>query len=110
MGASVSEQVDPCMQANPVLEAYGNAKTMRNNNSSRFGKLITVKFDGNGSIVAGSIIDYLLEKSRVVTVTEGERNYHVFYQLIAGSKENPELAKVGRGRAEPEPEPEPEPV
>jgi myosin V len=74
------------MQSNPLMEAFGNAKTLRNNNSSRFGKFISVAFDHHSCHVVGATItNYLLEKSRCVSLPSRERNFHIFYQLCAGA-------------------------
>ncbi|KAH3748163.1 myosin heavy chain, striated muscle-like [Dreissena polymorpha] len=73
---------DQIVQANPVLEAYGNAKTTRNNNSSRFGKFIRIHFGPSGKIAGADIEHYLLEKSRVTYQQPAERNYHIFYQIL----------------------------
>jgi myosin protein heavy chain len=72
------------LQANPILEAFGNAQTQRNNNSSRFGKFVRIMFAPDGSIAGANIDWYLLEKSRVVFRNEAERSFHVFYQLMVG--------------------------
>ncbi|XP_049529676.1 myosin heavy chain, muscle isoform X18 [Anopheles darlingi] len=76
---------DQVVQTNPVLEAFGNAKTVRNDNSSRFGKFIRIHFTGSGKLAGADIETYLLEKARVISQQSLERSYHIFYQLMSGS-------------------------
>ncbi|XP_029913004.1 myosin-16-like [Myripristis murdjan] len=83
---------DQIIQANPVLEAFGNAKTTRNNNSSRFGKFIRIHFGPTAKLAGANIETYLLEKSRVISQQPAERGYHIFYQLLSGRR--PELLEA----------------
>ncbi|XP_053172485.1 myosin heavy chain, fast skeletal muscle-like isoform X2 [Scomber japonicus] len=83
MQGSLEDQI---IAANPLLEAYGNAKTVRNDNSSRFGKFIRIHFGTTGKLASADIETYLLEKSRVTFQLSAERSYHIFYQLMTGHK------------------------
>uniref|UniRef100_A0A674JTU5 Myosin heavy chain 7B n=1 Tax=Terrapene triunguis TaxID=2587831 RepID=A0A674JTU5_9SAUR len=85
-GGTLEDQI---IEANPAMEAFGNAKTLRNDNSSRFGKFIRIHFGPSGKLASADIDIYLLEKSRVIFQQPGERSYHIYYQILSGKK--PEL-------------------
>ncbi|XP_047173230.1 myosin-11-like isoform X1 [Vigna umbellata] len=95
-GRTVEQQV---LESNPVLEAFGNAKTVRNNNSSRFGKFVEIQFDKSGRISGAAIRTYLLERSRVCQINDPERNYHCFYLLCAAPHEEIEKYKLGNPKS-----------
>uniref|UniRef100_A0A8C7ZG31 Unconventional myosin-VI n=1 Tax=Oryzias sinensis TaxID=183150 RepID=A0A8C7ZG31_9TELE len=84
-GQDIDERI---VEANPLLEAFGNAKTVRNNNSSRFGKFVEIHFNDKNAVVGGFVSHYLLEKSRICMQSSDERNYHIFYRLCAGASED----------------------
>ncbi|KAG2535231.1 myosin-12-like isoform X1 [Panicum virgatum] len=95
-GRTVEQQV---LESNPVLEAFGNAKTVKNNNSSRFGKFVEIQFDKYGKISGAAVRTYLLERSRVCQVSDPERNYHCFYMLCNAPPEDVKRFKVGDPRS-----------
>nr|XP_015825442.2 unconventional myosin-VI isoform X1 [Nothobranchius furzeri] len=84
-GQDIDERI---VEANPLLEAFGNAKTVRNNNSSRFGKFVEIHFNDKNAVVGGFVSHYLLEKSRICMQSNEERNYHIFYRLCAGASKD----------------------
>ncbi|GFZ02730.1 myosin-like protein XIF [Actinidia rufa] len=94
-GRTVEQQV---LESNPVLEAFGNAKTVKNNNSSRFGKFVEIQFDKYGKISGAAVRTYLLERSRVCQVSDPERNYHCFYMLCSAPPEDLKRFKLGDPR------------
>ncbi|EDQ91661.1 uncharacterized protein MONBRDRAFT_19467 [Monosiga brevicollis MX1] len=87
-GGNVADLESRILAANPFLESFGNAKTTRNNNSSRFGKFVELHFNRNALVVGAYIEHYLLEKSRIIEQSDKERNYHVFYRLCKGAPDN----------------------
>ena len=91
-GSATETQVEKkVLASSPIMEAFGNAKTTRNDNSSRFGKFIEIQFNPQWHIQGGSMRTYLLEKSRVVFQAPDERNYHIFYQMCAARNSLPKL-------------------
>ncbi|XP_017783623.1 PREDICTED: unconventional myosin-Ib isoform X2 [Nicrophorus vespilloides] len=81
----VKQLKDRLVQANTLLESFGNAKTIKNDNASRFGKFLDIEFDYKGDPIGGHLMQYLLDKSRITNLASGDRNFHIFYQLLSGA-------------------------
>lgn len=98
----IADKIDDALTwSNPLMESFGNARTVRNDNSSRFGKYIKLYFDTTtGVMVGGETVTYLLERSRIITQSHGERNYHIFYEMLAGlsDKERRDLGNLKTAR------------
>jgi len=99
--SSIQKTKDMVLATNPLLESFGNAKTLRNNNSSRFGKYLEMQFNAQGQPAGANVINYLLEKTRVVAQIKNERNFHIFYQFTkaAPQKYRGEEAAAVHGRS-----------
>ena len=93
---------DQILGTNPILESFGNAKTIKNNNSSRFGKYMEIEFNDNNRIIGSAIRTYLLEKNRVMAQGPNERNYHIFYMLLAGASKDMKQEFGLDGKKDPE--------
>ena len=95
---NIEQQV---LESNPILESFGNARTIKNDNSSRFGKFIEIQFTSIGKLLGASVDSYLLEKVRLIKHSDGERNYHIFYEIMAGASSS-EKKQLLLDRASPE--------
>lgn len=95
--SSIQQTKDMVLATNPLLESFGNAKTLRNNNSSRFGKYLELEFNTNGEPVGANITNYLLEKSRVVGQITNERNFHIFYQFTKAAPQKYRGRRINPG-------------